>query len=127
MIILNHKIINPLNIVKISDKDSIDNSLPNDFLIINCDNFSKTLQLANFCAKEKLSYACKVDSIKEALMLVNLSVGFLLCEDLKFAKSLQKLAEKYLFDAKVLLTIKAESQIQKAAKYGIDGVIFANF
>ncbi|WP_300795995.1 hypothetical protein [Helicobacter sp. UBA3407] len=39
---------------------------------------------------------------------------------------MQKLAETYLFDAKILLCIQEEQEIEKTAECGIDGVIFAN-
>ena len=45
-------------------------------------------------------------------------------EDLQKAKEIQKLAENYLFDSKVLLCISLDYEIEHAAKAGIDGVIF---
>jgi hypothetical protein len=40
------------------------------------------------------------------------------------AKNAQKIANDYLFDAKILVMIDDESQIQEFALLGVDGVIF---
>ena len=78
----------------------------------------------HFCYQNGIDYASMIQNIKEALLLVNLGVKFLICEDLEMAKELQNLAENYLFDAKVLLCIKEEEEMLEIAKLGIDGVIF---
>ena len=126
MLILNHPCIQPLNLVCISSQEQITHSLPSDFLVLSCDSFTQTLALARFCNSNALAYASFVGNIKEALFLVNLNVRFLLCKEISLAKSLQKLAETYLFDAKILLCIQEEQEIEKTAEYGIDGVIFGN-
>lgn len=121
MLILNHPLITPLNVVFIKKKDKIQNTLPNDFLILeNCDSI---LRLAKYCQENHLSFGAIVTSITEALLLVNLNTRYLLTKDLKLANALQKLAETYLFDAKILWCITQESDIEIAAKDGIDGVI----
>jgi len=40
------------------------------------------------------------------------------------ASKLQKIAENYLFDAKILVPISNESEMEIVAEAGIDGVIF---
>ncbi len=125
MLILNHPCIRPLNLVRISSQEQITHSLPSDFLLLSCDSFTQTLALARFCNSNTLAYASFVRNTKEALFLVNLNVRFLLCREI-LAKTLQKLAETYLFDAKILLCIQEEQEIEKTAECGIDGVIFAN-
>lgn len=124
MLILNHNKIAPLNLVRISKKEQIAKTLPLDFLILDAKDFDATLELAKYCNNENVKYACRVVSIKEALLLIQLNVGFLLCKDLDFAKKLQNIAEIYLFDTKILVCIGAESMIEEVAMQGIDGVIF---
>lgn len=126
MLILNHPCIEPLSIVCVDSKEQIIKTLPSDFLILTCDSLDKTLALAHYCKSNAIPYAKQVSSIKEALLLVNLNVRFLLCNHLRFAESLQKLAETYLFDAKILLCIQDEAEIERIAEYGIDGVLLAN-
>ena len=119
MLILNHKLINPLKIVYVDSAKAIEKTLPNEFLVINGD-----LELAKFCYENAVEYASVVRNLTDALLLVNLGVKFLICEDLQKAKEIQKLAENYLFDSKVLLCISLDYEIEHAAKAGIDGVIF---
>lgn len=126
MLILNHPSLESLNILTIDSKEQIANTLPSDFLVLSCDTFAQTLSLARFCCDNTLAYASLVSSVKEALLLVNLNVRFLLCREIDFAKALQNLAEIYLFDAKILVCIQDEEEIEIIAKYGIDGVIFAS-
>ncbi|TLD84023.1 hypothetical protein LS70_004245 [Helicobacter sp. MIT 11-5569] len=126
MLILNHPLISPLNLRIVSSKNAIENSLPSDFLILQCQSFEELLNLANFCKENRVSFSVIPTNIKEALLLVNLNARFLLTKDLTFASTLQKLAEIYLFDTKILFCIQDENAIESTANYGIDGVIFAS-
>ncbi|MDQ1268226.1 MAG: hypothetical protein QG560_869, partial [Campylobacterota bacterium] len=42
------------------------------------------------------------------------------------AKTAQNVAESYLFDAKILVMIEDEDEIEELALLAIDGVIFSN-
>ena len=127
MLILNHPQIAPLTLCYVASKEEVEKTLPNDFLILNCDNSANTLALARLLKENNTSYAAMPTSVYEALTLVNLNVRFLLTEDLEMAKTLQKLAETYLFDCKILLcvydTAHRQSEIETAANFGIDGVL----
>ena len=118
MLILNHELLEKLEIKKIDSIKDVENSLPKAFLIV------QDLQLAKFCFENSIAYCALVEGIKDSLFFVNLGAKYLLTKDLEFAKVLQNLAENYLFDSKILLAIKEESEIEKVAKSGIDGVIF---
>ena len=127
MLILNHPQIAPLTLCYVASEEAVEKTLPNDFLILNCDNSANTLALARLLKENNTSYAATPTSVYEALTLVNLNVRFLLTEDLEMAKTLQKLAETYLFDCKILLcvydTAHRQSEIETAANFGIDGVL----
>ena len=127
MLILNHPQIAPLTLCYVASEEEVEKTLPNDFLILNCDNSANTLALARLLKENNTSYAAMPTSVYEALTLVNLNVRFLLTEDLEMAKTLQKLAETYLFDCKILLcvydTAHRQSEIETAANFGIDGVL----
>ncbi len=133
MLILNHPLITPLKIIYADSKETITHSLSRDFLLLCCKDFQETLNLAQFCSQNNLDYAAFITSIKEALFLVNLNARFLLCVNLEFAQKVQKLAESYLFDTKILLCLKEndwknqEDKLEYIALCGIDGVIFADF
>ena len=129
MLILNHPQIAPLTLCYVASKEEVEKTLPNDFLILNCDNSANTLALARLLKENNTSYAAMPTSIYEALTLVNLNVRFLLTWNLEMAKTLQKLAEIYLFDCKILLCVnkdiesQMQSDIEAAANLGIDGVL----
>lgn len=119
MIILNHSLISPIKIIYIDSTNDISSTIPSDFLII------RNLEIAKFCSENNVPYSSEVSTILESLLLVNLGAKFLICDSLEFAIELQKLAESYLFDCKVLLKIQNENEIEHIARHGIDGVIFS--
>ncbi|MGP1560878.1 MAG: hypothetical protein ACTTIC_02195 [Helicobacteraceae bacterium] len=76
-----------------------------------------------------------VDSVRDFLFLAKTKVGFALCSQ-DLAPTLQRLAQEYLLDIKVIAIIKESalvqgadrssalsSQIEKIASHSIDGVI----
>jgi len=82
------------------------------------------LDLVTHCQSNDLPFALEVASVKEALFAENVGARYLLVEG-SLAKSVQKIAETYLFDAKVLTRIDEEAQLEAVAYEGIDGVVFA--
>ncbi|MGD9596745.1 hypothetical protein [Wolinella succinogenes] len=77
------------------------------------------------CHQEKVAYAVKIGRISELLLYANLGASYVILED--FLQSFQQIADHYLLDTKILVTIEKESQIEEVAKLGIDGVIFSHF
>jgi len=75
------------------------------------------------CRDNGVPFAAGVTSVKEALFAENLGARFILVES-ALARSVQKIAETYLFDAKILARIDAEDELEAVAYEGIDGVIF---
>ncbi|ARR01483.1 hypothetical protein CVIC8964_0033 [Campylobacter vicugnae] len=65
-----------------------------------------------------------VSNIKEALIANANGVKFIVCDTIKLAKKLQKLANNYLFDSKIALIINSDNELEKAAKKQIDAVIY---
>jgi len=98
----------------------IENSLPNSTLIFNYDE-----NLITYCNKNNLNFALIVKSIKEAIYANALNSKYIICEK-KLAKNLQKIADNYMFDSKVLAVIESSDDIEDIAKAEIDGVIYKN-
>lgn len=98
----------------------IDNTMPNSTLIYNYDE-----NLLLYTRKNNLEAAVVVNSIKEAIYCNALKVKFIIC-DKKVAKSVQKVAENYMFDSKVLAIIEENEEIEKIALAEIDGVIYSS-
>lgn len=82
------------------------------------------LDIIEHCRINDLPFALQAASLKEAIFAQNVGARYILVEG-TLAKSVQKVAETYLFDAKILTRIDNESQIEAMAYEGIDGVLFA--
>ena len=98
----------------------IEHTVANSTLIFNYDE-----NLLLFCRKNALSTAIVVSNITEAIYCNALDSKYIIC-DKKIAKSIQKIAENYMFDAKVLAMIESRDEIEKIALNEIDGVIYTS-
>jgi len=98
----------------------IEHTVANSTLIFNYDE-----NLLLFCRKNALSTAIVVSNITEAIYCNALNSKYIIC-DKKIAKSIQKIAENYMFDAKVLAMIESRDEIEKIALNEIDGVIYTS-
>lgn len=79
--------------------------------------------LWKFCQENSVKYASKAASVKDAVLLNAMDAHYILCDRTQVLE-FQKLADDYLFDSKILLLIGNEAEIEDAAKYRVDGVIF---
>ncbi len=85
--------------------------------------FSYDKEIMSYCFGNNVPYAVKITSLKEALYANALGAKYLLpCTDI--LEEVQKTAENYLFDSKVLALIEDENEIENLARKSIDGVIF---
>lgn len=131
MLLLNHPQISPRKIIILdSMKNAQDftkkaqDSIESSFLIVK--NCEEQIQIALFLRSFGFEFAIAPKDLKTAILAVNAGASFLLYGKIKDAKAAQKLAENYLFSAKILLKIKSDEDIEKAAMAGIDGVIYEN-
>lgn len=123
MIIIGHKEVEFSPFFWVETEDDIKKTPPNSVVIFK-KNDPNYLGLARHCKENNIIFANEIINIKDALLAVSNGVSFLLICDKKLAKKLQKIANKYLFDAKIILRIKDDTELESAAKLGIDGVIF---
>jgi len=79
--------------------------------------------LAQFCHKNKVSFAIHAKQTKELVLSQNLGASFVVV-DKALSLNAQKIAEHYLFDAKILLLSADDTDIEWAALNGIDGILF---
>jgi len=96
----------------------IEHSLPNSTLIYNYDE-----NLLTYCNKNQLNSAVVVSSIKESIYSNALGAKYIIC-DKKLAKNVQKIADNYMFDSKILAIIEQSKEIEDVAQSEIDGVIY---
>ena len=66
-----------------------------------------------------------VKSIKEAIYASNFNAKYIICEN-ELAKKLQKIADNYMWDSKILTIIKSSDDLEKVAIEEIDGAIYSD-
>jgi fructose-bisphosphate aldolase class 1 len=107
--------------VKVSNIEDINKTSPKDILLLQ--EFKEPYQLAKYCQQNSLSYAIEASSILDAIYASNLGASYVVAS-LDLAKSLQELANEYLWDMKVLATVDTKEELIGVAKAFIDGAIF---
>lgn len=123
MLIFGHRFIESEDFYHVSDIESIKNTPPSStiYLEFNEDN----LDIISHLQTNQLVFALRASTIQQIMYASSLGASFIvISEDL--AKSAQNIANNYLFDAKILVKIKEEDEIEELAILGVDGVIFSN-
>ncbi len=121
MIIIGHEEIPFKPFYYVETVEEIENTPPGSVLWLG--PFSKAKKIARHCYENRIGYAVMAESVKEALMANALHAGYIIVPA-ELAKKVQAVAETYLFDAKILLPISDEEEMESAAEIGLDGVIF---
>lgn len=122
MLIFGHPHIPFSKFYHVSSIEAINHTPSNAMLLFSYDK--EVFELITHAQENSLDFAMQVHSLKEAVICERLNTNYLLVEH-EIAKSVQKAADHYLFDAKVLVHIEDEEKIETIANEGIDGVIFS--
>ncbi len=86
--------------------------------------FEYNITLSHYCHANALSSAVHVKQIKELMLAHSLGASYLIV-DKPLVLMAQKIADEYLFDAKILLlSDNHEDDIEFTALNGIDGILF---
>ena len=105
-------------IEKIATINDIQNSSPNSTVL-----FKYNVELLKHCHLNDLSSAVIVSNIVEAIYSNALRAKYIICEQ-NIAKTLQDIAETYMFDSKIITIICEQNEIENIALMGIDGIIY---
>jgi len=106
--------------VKVKTVEDIKKTPNNSTLIFDyCDS---SIEVYNFCKKNDIPYGVNISSIKELIFISNLNAKYAFADNIKNAKILQKIANEYLLDTKIILYIDNFEKIEEVAINGIDGV-----
>lgn len=122
MIIFGHNYFDKPPFYDVKSIDAILNTPPNSTLYIEFK--PALLDVIEHCQLNKLSFALRVDNLKEAIFAHNFDASYIITTRI-MAPTIQKAADAYLFDAKVLALISEDEEIVELATQGIDGAIFA--
>ncbi len=123
MLLFGHRFIVSERFYHVEDIDMILHTPSNSTLYVEF--AEKSLELFEHMQTNSLKYAIKVMTITELVYAESLGATYIVVGP-DLAKNGQKIAENYLFDAKILVHIEEESEIELMAYEGIDGVIFPN-
>jgi len=122
MLLFGHPHVEHAKFYHIGSIEAIAHTPSNSLLLFSYN--SEVFELIEYANANALKFALDITSLKDAIIGENLDAQYLLVKH-EIAKSVQKAANTYLFDAKVLVHIEDEKSIETHADEGIDGVIFA--
>lgn len=120
MIIIGDKLIPYEEIFFIKDVKEIENTKANSTI-----GFVYNENLLEYCFKNELSFVVIVNSIKEAIYSNSLKAKYIIAQK-DLSKELQKIAENYMYDSKILAIIDSNNEFEEIAKNEIDGIIYKN-
>ena len=118
MILLGDEIIEYETLSSIKNSQDILSTKANSTLV-----FQYNIDLIKYCHENALGFAVLVKDIKEVIYTSQFDVKYILC-DKNIVNSVQKIAENYMFDAKILVIIDNSDEIEWVAQNEIDGAIY---
>lgn len=123
MLLFGHRFIKSENFYHISDIDAIVHTPNRATLYLEFSE--KNLDIIEHLQNNAIAFALRVESIEELVYASALFAKYIILTQ-AMAKTAQSIAESYLFDAKILVLIDKEVEIEEVALLGIDGAIFPN-
>jgi len=123
MLIFGHKFIPSESLYHTLNIDSISNTPPSSVIYFK---FSEeNLDIIKHASQNQITFALSIENVTELMYASSLGAKYILVSR-NMAKTAQNIAENYLFDAKILVTIESDNEIEEIALLGCDGVIFSN-
>ena len=117
MLIFGHKDIENEKFYSISNIAEISSTPPNSTIFCKFN-----IEILKFAKLNSISMAVEINTIQEAIFSEQFGVKYII-SDLRTSSEIQKIADNYLYDSKILAWIEDISEIEKVAKLQIDGVI----
>ncbi|OCL87065.1 hypothetical protein AAX26_01373 [Aliarcobacter thereius] len=104
------------------------------YIVNNIEDISKTRansqiffnfdeKLLKYSFEQSLNFFVEVKSVKEAIYSNSLNARYIVCDKI-LARKLQKIADNYIFDSKILALISSNEEFEDIAEAEIDGVIY---
>jgi hypothetical protein len=121
MLLFGHRFIKSENFYHINDIDAILKTPPNSTIYIKFDE--DNLDIIEYLQNNDIPFALEIKNITQAVYAEALHAKYIILSK-EMAKTIQKIAETYLFDAKIIAHITDEKEIDELAIEGIDGVVF---
>lgn len=123
MILLGHRFIPSEPLYHIGAIDAIENTPASSVVYFE---FCETnLDIIEHCRLNDVPFALYAANLTEVIYASALGALYIVIPK-ELAKTTQKTADTYLFDAKILVASEEEEDIEELAILGVDGVIFPN-
>ena len=123
MIFFGHRLIESENLYHVQSIDAISNTPASSIVFLNY--HEDKLDVVKHGVVNGVRMALHVESISELMYGSALGCTYLTVNK-SLAKTAQDLAQNYLFDAKILVHVESEDDIEELALLGVDGVVFSN-
>ena len=120
MILIGDKLVPCESIGFINSFDDIKNTASNSTV-----SFRFNEELLAYCFKNSVNSAVLVSNIKEAIYSNALNAKYIIAQK-ELAQKIQKVAENYMYDSKILAIIQSNDELEEIASMEIDGVIYSN-
>jgi len=121
VLLFGHKFIPSKKFYHVYDIDAVHSTPPSSLIYLH---FSESnLDIITYLQENEINFALKVENIMQIIYASALNASYIVVEE-ELAKTAQKIAENYLFDAKILVHIEEEDAIEELALLGVDGVIY---
>lgn len=118
MILLGDNLVPYENISKIEKVEDISKTSSNSTVL-----YSFNEEVLKYCFENEISSAVVVSNIKEAIYCSSLKAKYIICNT-DLAIKIQKIADNYMFDSRILAVIESSDEIEAIALNEIDGVIY---
>lgn len=121
MLLFGHKFIPSKKFYHVYDIDAVRSTPPSSLIYLDFDE--ENLDIISYLYENEIHFALRVKNITQIIYASALNASYIVVEE-ELAKTAQKIAENYLFDAKILVHIQEDDAIEELALLGVDGVIF---
>lgn len=121
MLLYGHRFIPSNSFYHVLDIDSISNTPPSS--VIHIEFSEQNLDIIQHTTINHIATSIYCKTLTQIIYAASLGASFIVLKK-DLAKDAQKIANEYLYDAKILVLIEDEDEIENLALHGIDGVIF---
>ncbi len=85
----------------------------------------ENLDIIDYLRQNSVRFALHIETTSDAVVAENLGASYLILHP-RYAGAIQKVADHYLFDSKVLGYIESVEALEDLIEMGLDGAIFAD-
>jgi hypothetical protein len=122
MLIFGHPWIESPRFVKVFSVEETGRTAADEIVLLEPLNVS--IDIARYCKENDIPFSVTINNIRDAVFANALKADYMLCQH-EQAIIVQKIADEYIFDTKILVVIEDEKSIDNIIRFGIDGVIFS--